>query len=59
MITHFKDKNHKSKKKYKKYIKLTTLLKPINTFFLIVTTSNSITLSFTGIGKIAIPISNT
>ena len=57
MITYFKDKNNKSKKKYKEYKTITTLLKSFDTFVIIATTSSSITLSFTGIGLIAIPIS--
>ena len=57
MITYFKDKNNKSKKKYKKYKTITTMLKSFDTFVIIATTSSSITLSLTGIGLIAIPIS--
>ena len=57
MITYFKDKNNKSKKRYKKYKTLTTILKSFDTIVVIVTTSASITLSVTGIGLIAIPIS--
>ena len=57
MINYFKDKNNKSKKRYKKYKTLTTILKSFDTFVIIATTSSSITLSLTGIGLIAIPIS--
>ena len=57
MITYFKYKNNKSKKKYKKYKTLTTILKSFDTFVIIATTSSSITLSLTGIGLIAIPVS--
>ena len=57
MITYFKDKKYKSKKKYKKHKTLTTILKSFDTFVIIATTSSSITLSFTGIGLIVIPIS--
>ena len=57
MITYFKDKNNKSKTKYKKYKTLTTMLNPFDTFVNIATKSSSITLSFTGIGLITIPIS--
>ena len=57
MITYFKDENNKSKKKYKKYKTLTTILKSFDTFVIFATTSSSITLSLTGIGLIAIPIS--
>ena len=57
MITYFKDKNNKSKKRYKNYKTITTILKSFDTFVIIATTSSSITLSLTGIGLIAIPIS--
>ena len=57
MITYFKDKNNKSKTKYKKYKTITTILKSFDTFVIIATTSSSITLSLTGIGLIVIPIS--
>ena len=57
MITSFKNKNHKSKKKNKKHKTLTTILKPFDTFVIFATTSSSITPSLTGIGLIAIPIS--
>ena len=57
MITYFKDKNNKSKKRYKNYKTITTILKSFDTFVIIATTSNSITLSLTGIGLIAIPTS--
>ena len=55
MIQYFKDRNNKSKKKYEKHKTITTILKSFDTF--IATTSSSITLSLTGIGLIAIPIS--
>ena len=57
MIIYFKDKNNKSKKKYRKYETLTTILKSFDTFVVIATTSSSIILSLTGIGLIPIPIS--
>ena len=57
MITYFKDKNNKSKKRYKNYKTITTILKSFDTFVIIATTSSSITLSLTGIGLLAIPIS--
>ena len=57
MITHFKDKNNKSKKNFKKYKIITTILKSFDTFVIIATRSSSITLSLTGIGSIVIPIS--
>ena len=56
MITYFKDKKHKSDKKNEKDKTLSTLLKSLNTFAIIATTSNSITMSLTGIGLKAIPI---
>ena len=57
MLTYFKDKNNKSKKRYKNYKTITTILKSFDTFVIIATTSSSITLSLTGIGLIAIPLS--
>ena len=56
MITYFKDKNNKSKKRYRKYKTLTTKLKSFDTFVIIATTSSSITLSLARIGLIVIPI---
>ena len=55
MITNFKDKNHKAKKKSKKYKMLTTILKSFDTLVIIATKSSSITLSLKGNGLIAIP----
>ena len=57
MNTYLKDKINKSKKEYKKFITITTILKSFDTFVIISTTSRSITLSIRGIGLIAIPIS--
>ena len=57
MIIYFKDKNNKSKKKYKKYKMITTMIKSFDTFVNIAMTTRSITLSPTGIGLIVIPIS--
>ena len=57
MITYFKDKNHKSKKKYKNYKTLNTVLESVDSIIIIVATSTSITLSSTGIGLIVLPIS--
>ena len=57
MISYFKDKDDKSKKKYKKYKMITTIIKPFDTIVIIATTTSSITLSLTGIGLTAIPIS--
>ena len=58
LITYFKDKNNKSKYKKKKLKTLTTIVKSFDTIVIIATTSSSITLSFTGIDLIAIPISS-
>ena len=57
MITYFKDKNNKSKKKYKNYKTLNTVLESVDSIVIIGATSTSITLSFTGIGLIVLPIS--
>ena len=57
MITYFKDKNSKSRKRYQKYKTITTILKSFDTFVILATTSSSITLSLTGIGLIVIAIS--
>ena len=56
-ITYFKDKNNKSKKKFKKHKTITTILKSFDTFVIIATTSSSLTLSLTGISLIVIPMS--
>ena len=56
-VTYSKDKNSKSKKKYKKYQTNTTILKSLDTFVINATTSSSKTLSLTGIGLRMIPIS--
>ena len=58
MITYFKDKSNKSKKKNKKYKKWITILEPFQMIVTFATTSSSITLSLTGIGLLAIPISS-
>ena len=55
MITYFKDKNHKSKKKYNNYKTLNTMLESVDGIVLITTTSILITLSITGIGMIVLP----
>ena len=57
MNAYSKDKNNKTKKKYKKYKTKTTIINFFDTFVFSATTSSSITLSLTGIGLIAIPIS--
>ena len=57
MITYFEDKNHKFKKRYKNYKTLNTILESVDSIIIIAATSNSITLSITGIGLIILPIS--
>ena len=57
MITYFKDKNHKSKKKCKNYETLNTVLESVDSIVIIGATSTSIILSITGIGLIVLPIS--
>ena len=57
MITYFKDKNHKSKKRYINYKTLNTVLESVDSIVIIAATSFSITLSITGIGSIILPIS--
>ena len=50
MITYFKDKNHKSKKKFKKYELLTSILKSFDIIVIIAKTSSSIPLNLMGFG---------
>ena len=57
MITYFKDKNHKSKEKYKNYKTLNTVLESVDSVVIIGATWTSITLSVIGIGLIVLPIS--
>ena len=57
MISYFKDKNNKSKKRYKKYETIITIPKSFDTFVIVATTSSSITSSLTGIALVVIPIS--
>ena len=57
MITYFKDKNHKSKKRYKKYKTLNTILESADSIVNIGATSTSKTLSITGFGSFTLPIS--
>ena len=57
MIAYFKDRNHKSGKKYKKCTTLTRILKSFDTFEINATTSSSISFTLTRIGLLAIPIS--
>ena len=55
MITHFKDKNNKFKKRYKYYNFPNTILESVDTIVIIAATSTSTTLSITGIGLIFVP----
>ena len=57
MIIYFKDKNNKSKKRYKNYKALNTILESVDSIVIIAATSTSITLSITGVGLIILPIS--
>ena len=57
MITYFRDKNHKSKKRYKNYKTLNTILESVDSIVIIGATSTSITLSITGVGLIVLSIS--
>ena len=57
MTTYFKDKNHKSKKEYRKYKTLNTVLESVDSIIIIGATSTSITLSITSIGLIVLPMS--
>ena len=57
MISYFKDKNHKSKRRYKNYKTLNTVLESVDSIVIIGATSTSITLSITGMGLIILPIS--
>ena len=57
MITYFKDKNHKSKKRYKSYEILKLISESVDTIVITGATSTSITPSITGIGLIVWPIS--
>ena len=57
MITYFKDKNNKSKMKYKNYKTLNTILESVDSIVIIGATSTSITLSITGVGLIILTIS--
>ena len=57
MITYFKDKTNKSKKRYKNSKTLNTVLESVDSIVIIAATATSITLSVTGIGLIVLPIS--
>ena len=57
MITYFKDKDNKSKKRYKSYKTLNIILESVDSIVIIGATSTSINLSITGIGLNILPIS--
>ena len=57
MVAYFKGKNHKLKKKCKKYKLLSTIIKSFDTIVITATASSSIKLSLTGSGLIAIRLS--
>ena len=57
MNTYLKDKNNKSKKRYKNYKTLNLVLESVDSIVIIGATSTSITLSITGFGLIILPIS--
>ena len=57
MITYFKDKNSKSKKRYKISKTLNTVIESVDSIVIIAATLTSITLSVTGIGLYVLPIS--
>ena len=57
MIAYFKDKNNRSKKRYKNYKTLNTILESVDSIVITTATSTSITLSVTGVGLIVLPIS--
>ena len=56
MITYFKDRNNKSKKRYRNYKTLNTILESVDSIVIIGATSTSITLSVTGVGLIVLPV---
>ena len=57
-ITYFKDKNHRSRKIYKKYKTLNTVLDSVDSIIIIGATSTSITLTITGFGLTILPITD-
>ena len=57
MIAYFKDKNHKSKKKYKNYKTFNIVLETVDSIVIIAATSTSITLSVTDFGLVILTIS--
>ena len=57
VFTYLKDKNHNSKKKYKNYKTLNTILKSVDSIVIIGATSTSVTLSTISFGFVIITIS--
>ena len=57
MITYFKDKNNKSKKRYKNYETINTVLESVHSIVIIGASSTSLILSVTGFGLVILPIS--
>ena len=57
MITYLKDKNNKSKNRYKNFKTLNTILESVDSIVVIGATSTSITLSVNGVGLTILPIS--
>ena len=57
MLTYFKDENNKSKKRYKNYKTLNTVLKSVGSIVIIGATSPSITLSISGFALVILPLS--
>ena len=57
MIIYFKDKNNKSKKRFKNYKTLNTILESVDSIAINGATSTSITLSVSGVGLIILSIS--
>ena len=56
MITYFRDKNQRSKKRYKNYKTLNTILESVDTAVSNGQTTTSVTLSVTGVGLIVGPL---
>ena len=57
MIMYFRDKNYKSKKRYKKYETHTSLLESVDTVVVISSTATAVTLAITGFGLVIVPVS--
>ena len=57
MITSFKNKDHKMKKRYGKYRTLTSIKESVDTVVTYGETTTSVTLSVFGVGLIVVPIS--